>query len=281
MSGLHYAIMDPTGNITVLVTDPVPREKQPALARELMADPQIGGEQVGFLEKPEDPACRCRLQMMGGEFCGNATMSLAAYLARNELADGEETTVPLEVSGAEGALDCRIRREGDAFEGTVRMPEAKGCNQVRLLWNGREVPVTKVELDGITHLILKEEIADDAEAEKMLRAWAELCDDEAVGLLQWNDAEGRMRPLVLVKPTGTAVWETGCGSGSASVGVMKALESENAVTVTDVRQGGGTIRVTVSKNEKGPLTITITGKVRLVREGTIDIVNWADKSGDA
>ncbi len=271
MSELHYAIMDPTGNITVLVTDPVAREKQPALARDLMAAPQVGGEQVGFLEKPENPACRCHLQMMGGEFCGNATMSLAAYLVRNELADGDETTVPLEVSGAEGVLDCRIRREGDVFEGTVRMPEAKACKLVQLPWNGRKVPVTKVELDGITHLILKERVADDAETEKMLREWAEQCTDEAVGLLQWDDAEGRMRPLVLVKPTGTAVWETGCGSGSAAVGVMKALESEKTVTVTDVSQGGGTIRVTVCKNEKGPLTITITGNVRLVREGVVDL----------
>ena len=271
MSTLRYAIMDPTGNITVLVTDPVPREKQAALARALMAEPKVGGEQVGFLEKPENPACRCRLQMMGGEFCGNATMSLAAYLVRNELADGQETTVPLEVSGAEGVLDCRIRRVDDTFEGTVRMPEAKACDQVELPWNGRKVLLTSVRLDGITHLILKEKIADDAEAEQMLRVWAALCKDEAVGLLQWNDAEGVMRPLVLVKPTGTAVWETGCGSGSAAVGVMKALESKAPVAVTDVRQSGGTIRVTVNQNEIGPLTLTITGQVRLVRVGAIDL----------
>lgn len=271
MSGIRYAMMDPTGNITVLVTDPVAREKQPALACAMMADPAVGGEQVGFLEKPEAPACRCRLQMMGGEFCGNATMSLAAYLTRNELADGEETTVPLEVSGAAGVLDCRIRREGDFFEGTVRMPEARTCEKEDRLWNGRKVPVTRVELDGITHLILREPIPDDAEAERMLRAWAETVGDEAVGLLQWNDAEGRMRPLVLVKPTGTAVWETGCGSGSSAVGVMKALEHDDPVTVTDVRQGGGMIRVTVNKNEKCPLTITITGKVRLVREGVWEL----------
>lgn len=58
---LNYTIYNPTQNITLLVTSPVPRSRQPQLAAELMARrPDV--EQVGFLEPPPFPAHRsvCR-----------------------------------------------------------------------------------------------------------------------------------------------------------------------------------------------------------------------------
>ena len=72
---LRYTVIDPTKNITLLVTTPVPRDVQPRVAAELLRRGK-DAEQVGFVEglAAGDP----RLQMMGGEFCGNATMSMAA-----------------------------------------------------------------------------------------------------------------------------------------------------------------------------------------------------------
>lgn len=262
---VHYVKMDPTGNITILVTDPIPREKQPALANRLMSDPDIGGEQVGFLETPEQEACACRLQMMGGEFCGNASMSLGVLLLMGRLADGEEKTVPLEVSGTKGVLPCRIKRLGNEWQGTVRMPAARTCEKKMLAWDGRRIPVTVVRMEGIAHVILDGTVESDTEAESILRAWAAYFEEEAVGLLQWNDREKYMRPLILVKPTGTAVWENGCGSGSAAIGIRAARE--NGQAVTEVKQPGGMIRTEVLLNEKNEQEITITGKVRLIGSG--------------
>lgn len=266
MKAYRYVKMDPTGNITVLVTDPVLRAEQAELAAKLMADPSVGGEQVGFLETPEDSSCRIRLQMMGGEFCGNATMCAAALMT---IPDGTEGTgeIPLEVSGAEGPLVCRVRKMEDGWEGTVAMPAVTDCGPVVLPWKGKEIGLTAVRMDGITHLILNGRIARDEDAEAMLRSWAGLYPEGAVGLIQWEEAEKRIRPLVLVKATGTAVWENGCGSGSAAVGVWKALESGTPLTVTDVNQPGGTIRTEVRTENGRVIDITITGKVRLIREG--------------
>lgn len=74
---ISYTKIDPAGNITVIVDSFVPREQQSRVASELMKlDNSV--EQVGFLEKPDDPCCAVRLQMMGGEFCGNASLSAAA-----------------------------------------------------------------------------------------------------------------------------------------------------------------------------------------------------------
>jgi len=77
---LNYQKYSPTGNVTILVTTPVPRSMQPGVAARLLED--VGGEQVGFIEPVIDPRCAARLQMMGGEFCGNAPMCLGAMLAR-------------------------------------------------------------------------------------------------------------------------------------------------------------------------------------------------------
>ena len=104
---LHYLKYSPTGNITVLVTTPVPRPEQPGVASRLLE--AVGGEQVGFIEPAADPRCPARLQMMGGEFCGNATMSLGAMLARErDLTDGEALDLMLEVSGLDAPVPCRI-----------------------------------------------------------------------------------------------------------------------------------------------------------------------------
>ena len=73
---LEYTVWDPTKNITLLVSTPVERGAQAETAARLMAArPQV--EQVGFLEPAAAPGAELRLQMMGGEFCGNASMSAA------------------------------------------------------------------------------------------------------------------------------------------------------------------------------------------------------------
>ena len=64
---ISYTKIDPAGNITVIVDSFVPREQQSRVAAELMKR-DVTVEQVGFLEKPDDPCCAVRLQMMGGEF---------------------------------------------------------------------------------------------------------------------------------------------------------------------------------------------------------------------
>ncbi len=74
---VQFVKLSPAQNVTILVKDPVPREDQPKIAAGLLSYDSVGGEQVGFLED-SDHCARMRLQMMGGEFCGNASMSLVA-----------------------------------------------------------------------------------------------------------------------------------------------------------------------------------------------------------
>lgn len=258
MNGLHYVRFDPTGNITLLVTDPVPRHLQPQIAARIMQPDGIPCEQVGFLESAENRQAAARLQMMGGEFCGNATMSVAAWIANLQGSKpGDTASVPLEVSGAAEVLHCRITVLNDGFEGTIRMPAVLSVEKYGEL--------TAVHMDGIVHLIAEGAPMAPAEAESLLHRVSKDFREDAVGLLQWRS--GTMTPLVYVKSTGTAVWETGCGSGSAAIGMLEALRGGKAETVTPVRQPGGCITASVSTGpDKSPL-LYITGKVRILEKG--------------
>lgn len=261
---LRFAKLNPTENMTILVTDPVPRDRHSAVAEALMAYGSVGGEQVGFLEKPTLPGARMRLQMMGGEFCGNATMSLAALLAfRENLPDGGEAVYPLEVSGADGIVPCRIRRSGDVCRGTVCMPLPEEIREVEFP-DGVRCPV--VFFPGIAHAIVREGVLRASEAPRCIPRWCEACETDAIGIILADDALDRIHPLVYVRSTSSSVWERGCGSGTAALGAYLAHERRGDAAL-DVAQPGGTIHVEAEWDGERISRLEISGDVRLAAIG--------------
>ncbi len=75
--------VDPAGNITVFVMSPLPdSDSGAALVNALLNDPALGAQQVGFVTPPEKEGALWKLNMMGGEFCGNAARSFGLLVAR-------------------------------------------------------------------------------------------------------------------------------------------------------------------------------------------------------
>ena len=251
----------PTQNMTVLVTTPVPRCEQSAVAEKLIDYANVFAEQAGFREEPTLPGARARLQMMGGEFCGNATMSLAACVAREDgLPVGEACEVPVEVSGAPDVCRCQVLRTGEtAFSCRVSMPLPTSLESV----DG----MTLVHMPGIAHFIVPHGCEDRAEAERSIRVLADRTPEDAVGLVFFRAETGQIEPLVYVRGTDSCVWERGCGSGSAAVGAMLAWKNRAAVKI-HLKQPGGMIE-TEAAWANGALTeLTIRGQARIVAEGT-------------
>ena len=264
MMKLHFAKLNPTENMTILVTDPVPRERHSAVADALMAYGSVGGEQVGFLEEPTLPGARMRLQMMGGEFCGNATMSLGTLLALQDgLRDGDATVYPLEVSGADGIVPCRIQRSGDVCRGTVCMPLPEAIREVDFA-GGVRCPV--VFFPGIAHAIVREGVLRSSDAPRCIPRWCEACETDALGIILADDALDRIRPLVYVRSTNSSVWERGCGSGTAALGAWWAAQRREDIRI-DVSQPGGTICVRACWEENRVSELEIRGVVRLACTG--------------
>lgn len=263
MSAYRYVLLDPTGNLTCLVLDPVPPEAEPAVTRELLKQ----CEQVAYLEPASVPGARAAIRLMGGEFCGNAAMASAAWLLRDSLAKGEEAVFPLQVSGAEQPVDCRVLALEHGFEGTVRMPRILEVSEEEYFG----FPLIAVRMEGIRHLIYTGAFPEPGDAEFLLRRIAGILRDEAIGLMQWDRQAGYLRPLVYVRGSGTLVWERGCGSGSAAVGAWEALRADGPETVTDIRQPGGIIRVAAEKTDGKIVSVRITGRILLGKEVVLQL----------
>ena len=263
MKTYRYVTLDPTGNLTCLVLDPVEKPDEAEVTRTLLAR----CEQVAYLAPPEKPEAAAGIRLMGGEFCGNAAMAAAAWLVRNEAEQGRPKTFLLEVSGTAEPVRCTVLKTSDGFEGTVEMP---GVPEIGTETIGG-VPFTAVRMEGILHLICDDRTFEKSEAESLRRQIADRLPDEAIGLIQWDRGKRYMLPLVFVRGSGSLVWEHGCGSGSAAVGAAETLRCGGRETETCVAQPGGVIRVNTAAGDGKILSVSITGQVRLGTEETVEI----------
>ena len=263
MREYRYVILDPTGNLTALVTDPAEPEDEKSLTRELLKQ----SEQVAYLETASMPGAVAAIRLMGGEFCGNAAMAAAAWLVRDELKPGQEISLLLEVSGAAEPVLCTVKAAETGYEGTVQMPAIAGIRAETLCG----IPFTVVRMEGITHLICEGIRLEKEEAESLLLWIAEQMQEEAVGLLQWDREMQEMRPLVFVRGSESMVWENGCGSGSAAIGALEAFRSGQEKLTTPVRQPGGTIRVTTETENGAVRSVSITGRIRFGNINRIEV----------
>ena len=130
---------DPAGNVTILVLSPVEPRLRAAAAVALLNE--YGGEQAGFIVPPVSGGA-ARLEMMGGEFCGNALRCLGLwYAATRPGAAGRP--VPMEISGVDGTLSVIA----DPADGRVsaRMPLPAAL--------GERLGMPTAEFPGIVHAL--------------------------------------------------------------------------------------------------------------------------------
>ncbi|MBQ4340340.1 MAG: hypothetical protein IJC41_05015 [Firmicutes bacterium] len=270
---IKYVKANPTENKTLLVQSSVPRELQPSIAGAMLsADPDA--EQVGFFEMPSDPRASVRLQMMGGEFCGNASISAAAEMAEREgIKPGERREILMEVSGAEGIVKCLVQYDGKVYTGTVDMPLPKKIEKTILKYKENEYPVNVVFLPGIIHIILDKNVSEKSDPyfmESAIKEWSGLFEEEAVGLIGFDEESCTITPLVYVRSTDSLYWERGCGTGTAAAGVYMSYKYRQSVDIP-VKQPGGIITAETGFDGTGLKSLKITGKVFFEDEGYFEI----------
>ncbi|MDW7670983.1 MAG: diaminopimelate epimerase [Bacillota bacterium] len=274
---LHFIKCNPTENMTILVMDPVPMELKAEIANRLLAQNHLHAEQVGFVEKPHDPdnGSIVRLQMMGGEFCANAIRSLAAVLAFKESPaqknEPEGLFYSLEVSGVQHPVDCRVlpvAGKETTFIAEARLPLPVKWEKMILINGTKPVTGTLVVFPGISHLIVnKNEIDNPEEFFRLVRKQLSDRQDDAIGVMFYDNSRSYMEPLVWVRATDTLYWERGCGSGTAAVGAVLAAQQQENVRM-HIFQPGGALEITAEWKET--LTaLTLSGEVELVAEGTV------------
>jgi diaminopimelate epimerase len=265
MPTLRFYKAVPGGNPTILILDPVPAAERAGVARELMDAGHLQAEQVGYLDLGAAPV---RLDMMGGEFCGNACRAAAAVMAREGVglrADGGALRGELSVSGAGRPVEVRVERGGVCWAEMPLPPAGAGFGMTEIAPGMGLVP-----LPGITHLCLDEALhpfpADFATAAAGLRARLGL-DAEAVGCIWYRTAPScAIKPVVWVRSTASTHFETGCGSGSLALALWLGNGQNFPTDLAVLQPSGKPVGVRIDELE-GALRAWIHGPVDLVARG--------------
>ena len=250
---LNILRADPAGNITIFVLDPIEKAQRASIAEKIMAIPALKAEQVGYACPPEDDADG-RMEMMGGEFCGNATRAYGMYIAQQK---GGASEVKLRVSGCDHVVTAQV----DLKAGTARaeMPCPRSVQRVTV--NGHEG--TLVDLTGIAHFVVEGVKPSEEFFHAVEPVFSGIAGLDACGVIFLDAETHRMTPLVKVIDTNSLVWEGSCGSGTVACAVAQSEGMENGGFSCEYIQPAGIVRASVERRSGRVLGASIGGKVTL------------------
>lgn len=266
---VDFVKLSPTLNMTLLVRTEHPVEEYHNIATALMSADHVHAEQVGFVQKASSPGAHARLHMAAGEFCGNACMALAVLNASEQaLGRGGRTQVVLEASGAENVVRCEVERRDTDYYCRLHMPLPQGVEAFTPAGFGH-LPSTLVTYDDAVHVIVETDRIDvdsKARAERLTAQLAQTSNAPLVAVMVYVPATGQLAPLIHLPALGSLIWESSCGSGTASVGVHLARTTRAAVSA-NVIQPGGSMWVGATLDRGRVTDLQIAGSVNIVAEG--------------
>lgn len=205
----------------------------------------IHAEQVGFITEPQNEEATLRLEMSGGEFCGNGVLAagaLAGYLGMNN-----SNSFRIESSGVDETLECTIRQNDErSYVVNSSMPLDYNYREWKDVVQGRDLTGMLIEFRGITHLLIQDDVLDDELIEMIVKRLAQQLSVEALGVISYKESTGgyRIKPCVYVPGTGSLVFERGCGSGTLALGLHISNQKKESMEL-NVKQPGGTIKVEI------------------------------------
>jgi len=254
------AVLDPAGNVTAIVCSDVSAAERARVAAQILRLPELGIEQVAFLTAPRSGG-EIRLEMMGGEFCGNALRCAGFYQALRNGAQGK-SCVFAEISGADGVQPVMA----DTAEGTASTVMPLPLSVQPAGW--ADVQAARVTFAGITHFVI-----DCAQPDETLvqRAIAAAPEASAVGAIFLDRAHGSIKPVVFVRETASCVAENSCASGSVATAVVLTADFADGITEIGIGQPGGTLEVGVQRADGAVTGLSIGGAVRLTQTLTVTL----------
>lgn len=266
--------------MTIFVVDPIAKKNYEKISKKLMEYGNLYGEQVGFITSSSKDSEVVRLEMMGGEFCGNATRSLGAFLVYNGhpsvKKNEDKYIVNVECSGAEKTLECEvIKTESESiFYSKVDMPIPTKIHQITIE-KGEKYQLQAVHFHGILHFVVdSKKIKEKDEFFKIIKEEVDLNYKEydAFGIMFYNEEDNYLEPLVYVKNIDSLFWEKSCGSGSCAVAAVLTDKEKKDINI-DLSQPGGKIHVSTEYLNGVINNITINGTVEIVAEGIVNVNN--------
>ena len=267
----------PSGNPTILLkAEDVPPARRADVANAVMSLQHIGGEQVGYVRLEGTP----RLDMMGGEFCLNATRAFASVLDSLGLLEraGDVRSGLVEVSGVDEKVAVRVTHSENA------LPFAEACLRFEELPEPEHLPggLRLMRVPGIAHIVQSGAVPSSSELSAFCREQRKslaLEKEEAVGHL-WIDVPAvpsskedkaalDLSPVVWVRDTATLCFESACGSGTLACALAEhARTGAEAFSIT--QPSGMALSVRIEKKEKG-FEVWVGGPSRITACGETDL----------
>lgn len=292
----------PAGNPTILVRAEDFSSGRAPVSTQLMD--YFHAEQVGFIHIPTaiTKIPNFRLDMMGGEFCLNATRAFALLLAQRKLlpelnispkvpglfktwaglaeTSGLNKTVELRVdaftpTNAFATSNFIVKNNPDhhsnlTFFTSITLPlEEITIEQFNKVWF--------VRLPGICHLITFGEFPHKHNRDDISRRMIEefgLLSETAVGCMWLTENGGRrvLHPVVWVRDTGSLCQESSCGSGSLACAlVLHKLYGDMKFEISQPSGYNLTAEFQVAK-KNAPLMGKIGGPAFIIKEGKFCIL---------
>lgn len=252
---LSIRLADPAGNITIFVMSAVEPRRYAQVAAMLLADNRFHAEQVAFCVPPKMGGDG-RIEMMGGEFCGNATRSYGYLLSG--LLPGRPERVRVEVSGADRPL--AVTTDPALGRSETEMPLPSG--NLSIEYGGEAF--NAILFEGIAHTVVPGASRRQDFVDGLLAAVQNAVDSSAYGVMF---LEGdHMVPVVYVRQTDSTIWESSCGSGATAVAALDAISQQNGACRRVLTQPGGVIEA-VAAARGGRVTLcSMGGPVSLSEE---------------
>ncbi len=200
---IQHFIYFPGGNTTALV-DGEKGMDYPNIASEIMkSNPAI--EQVGFLEAPKLSGCEFHLEMMGGEFCGNAARCAALHHFRKK----NNHEIKFTISG----FDFPVTAEVKSSVVTLNLP---GNFHI----SSKTIPEgSLVDFHGIRFIVTKQ-VLSEMHRTSLIKSYQDSLEAVGVVEIQPNEYGCRIVPHVWVRSTNTLISETACASGSLAAALV-------------------------------------------------------------
>lgn len=273
---LEFVKVNPVENMTVFILDEVEKANHIEIAKKLMDYSNLYAEQVGFVEKmkTDDDNIAVRLQMMGGEFCGNATRSLAALLVHYDHKSirniGDNYYVDVETSGLEKVLRCTVQKLDDfTYMSKIAMPLPSEMPTELLLDD--KYKLYRVDFDGISHFIIDVKTVEDKNhIFNLIKNYIDSENYDAFGIMFYDFDTDFLTPLVYVKATDSLFWERSCASGTSAVGAALSYIYSKELNL-DISQPGGVLSIQTRLKYGVISDINLNGKVEIVARGTVNV----------
>lgn len=256
IDNIDYKILNPGGNKTAIVIGNEYSKEEKKQINDSILNENSDVEQVGFIDTKEN-----KLEMAGGEFCVNATRcAIWQYL------EGKQGEIELVVSGCKNKIKGGITKEKIVYVDMQIDKKITDLIDIEGIFN-------LVKLDGILLAVVNEKDSkefirslreDENKAKKELKEIMSKFDTEekALGiiLLEKEETETKINPIIWVKEIDTLYYETACGSGSLATAIYKKY-SEGIENMGVVQPSGYTINVNLYIQNDYIEKATILGKV--------------------